>query len=502
MNISLINRRLFYSLAAAVIFLAVIIFTSPSAQAYENISPSSLNLYQTASLNEDGTEASQIQLSFYNDPTLYKKTAELKKEITENGYEFDRLSLQVQLKIDDSSWKTYKIGYFGDVDSDSAVSKITLSDIKNTDLSTQTVYAKLRYAWLYNGGNYYSSWSETAALGKNASSISIPKALSTAPSFEEVSFDANPAEEAPHFNIEFGELPSDVIKNMTNPKGTLMINVMISENGAPYRSIRFQHASNIKPEQAFQCEISDPEEGYKSGTVKLRARFEWYTGGATYYGTKNPDVVSPWSEEITTSIDLWSKASDWAVAELKKADASNLIPVSLMGKDLTKSITRAEFAATAVKAYELLSGKTAKPSENSPFNDCNDAEVLKAYALGIVNGVSATSFAPDKYLSREQAAVMMTRVYKLIYLKDWSLEADEQYKLEYDIAERFIDDPLISAYAKDSVYFMATNNVINGIGNNLFAPKNTTPSEEKKGYANTTRQQALLIAVRMTEAFK
>ena len=49
---------------------------------------------------------------------------------------------------------------------------------------------------------------------------------------------------------------------------------------------------------------------------------------------------------------------------------------------------------------------------------------------------------------------------------------------------------------------MAANNIINGVGNNKFAPKNTTTEEEANGYANATREQALIIAMRMVENLK
>ena len=60
----------------------------------------------------------------------------------------------------------------------------------------------------------------------------------------------------------------------------------------------------------------------------------------------------------------------------------------------------------------------------------------------------------------------------------------------------------ISDWAKDSVYFMAANGIINGIGDNRFAPKNTTPEQEAEFYANSTREQSVAISVRMYEKFK
>lgn len=191
--------------------------------------------------------------------------------------------------------------------------------------------------------------------------------------------------------------------------------------------------------------------------------------------------------------------SEWANEELEKADMMNLIPDCLVDSDLTAPITRAEFAAVAVRTYEALTGTKVEPVEVNPFTDCDDIEVLKAYNIGAVNGMSATTFAPHNLLNREQASTMLTRVYKKYSTPEWTLPNDSQFTLEYTRPAPFADDASISPWAKDSVYFMAANGIINGMGNNIFAPKNTTSEQEAVCYANATRQQALLIAVRMVE---
>ena len=192
-------------------------------------------------------------------------------------------------------------------------------------------------------------------------------------------------------------------------------------------------------------------------------------------------------------------SSDWAQTEIDKAKDMDLIPDVLKNQDLTKSITRAEFAAVAVKVFENLSGGKAVPIVNNPFTDTKDVEVLKAYGIGAVNGTSATTFTPDALLNREQCATMLTRVFKRITLAGWTLENDSRFKLDYKMPAKFADDADISDYARDSVYFMAANGIIKGVGNNRFAPKNTTTAQEAQGYANATREQALAIAVRMVE---
>ena len=203
---------------------------------------------------------------------------------------------------------------------------------------------------------------------------------------------------------------------------------------------------------------------------------------------------------------LWSsgarnvqETSGWASEEVSKADALGLIPDCLKGTDFAKPITRAEFAAVSVKVYEALSGEKAVPAAANPFTDTKDPEVLKAYNVGITKGMSATTFEPDRLLDRETAATMLTRVFKKIAHKDWTLDSDSQFTLPYEKPAPFADDAKISDWAKDSVYFMAANEIIKGMGNNMFAPKNTTDAEIAMSYANATREQALIIAARMVE---
>lgn len=191
--------------------------------------------------------------------------------------------------------------------------------------------------------------------------------------------------------------------------------------------------------------------------------------------------------------------SAWAQTEVEKAAGMDLIPEALADQDLTRPITRSEFAAVAVKAYEYLTGTAAAPAAANPFTDTASDDVLKAYAIGTVTGTSATTFSPDTVLTREQCATMLTRAYKAATLPGWTLAADASFPLSYTAPAPFADDAEISGWARESVYFMAANHIINGVGDNKFAPRNTTPIQEAAGYADATREQALIITVRMVE---
>ena len=176
----------------------------------------------------------------------------------------------------------------------------------------------------------------------------------------------------------------------------------------------------------------------------------------------------------------------------------SLIPAELQNRDLTRDITRAEFCAVSVRLYEQMGGqKLDAAALDSPFADTGSDAVKKAYALGITNGVSPTAFAPYTHISREQLATMLTRVYKALNLPGWTLATDDQYTLDYSGTTPFADDGDISAYAKPSVYFMVKNQVIKGTSLTTFSPRNVTAAQEAIGYANASREQALIMAVRM-----
>lgn len=81
------------------------------------------------------------------------------------------------------------------------------------------------------------------------------------------------------------------------------------------------------------------------------------------------------------------------------------------------AVTREEMAVMLVRAlgYTTIAGLSQKLS--LPFTDVssNAGYLTMAYELGIVSGTTATTFSPDRTATREQAAVMLMRVYDKYY---------------------------------------------------------------------------------------
>lgn len=81
----------------------------------------------------------------------------------------------------------------------------------------------------------------------------------------------------------------------------------------------------------------------------------------------------------------------------------------------------------------------------------------------------------------------------------WTLATDTDFPLTYTKPATFKDDASISGFARDSVYFMAANKIVGGFTDGTFRPKNVTDKQSADSYANATREQALVIAVRMVQ---
>ncbi len=150
------------------------------------------------------------------------------------------------------------------------------------------------------------------------------------------------------------------------------------------------------------------------------------------------------------------------------------------------NITRKEYCHLAIAAYEYenssYNGKAANFDYTSPFADTDDYYVCAAADLGIVSGIGDGIFEPDRAITRQEAAVLLCNLARL-------MGRDGQIN-EYQ--QKFADDNLIAPWAKDSVYRICSitsqngEGIMVGTGNNKFSPA-----------MNYTRQQAAVTIYRL-----
>ncbi len=170
-----------------------------------------------------------------------------------------------------------------------------------------------------------------------------------------------------------------------------------------------------------------------------------------------------------------SLPSDWAADEIEEATENGLV-TSNSSKNYKANITREYFCELVIKLYEKISGNVVT-SDYNPFKDTDNNDVIKAYKLGIVNGVSDTEFAPYEYITRQEICAMLVRTIGVMYP---NIDPND-----YDY-HTFSDSAYISGWAMDSVQFAYDNNIIQGVGDNKLEP-----------LGNTTCEQAILLINRI-----
>lgn len=161
-------------------------------------------------------------------------------------------------------------------------------------------------------------------------------------------------------------------------------------------------------------------------------------------------------------------------------------------------ITRGEFATLLVKGLNIpLNYPTDGNHSKSTFTDVGPGAATETWSYkyietaaraGIVAGTNEGEFAPYTPITREQAAVMISRALKL----KLSLNDD---KLNSALAKSFTDSGSMDYYARPAIQAVSKAKIMNGAANVLPGQKKPTYSFNPKGYM--TRAEAGKIAVEL-----
>ena len=160
-----------------------------------------------------------------------------------------------------------------------------------------------------------------------------------------------------------------------------------------------------------------------------------------------------------------SSYSDWAKESIEKAKELSIIGEET--NNYTEPITRGEFCEFVYNYCRYVIKRYKYHFYHVDFTDTDSAAVNTLHEMGIVNGKTETEFKPNDFLTREEAAVILTRLVN----KTIPVPVTEMYFA-------FDDETEISDWAIDSVQVMCNMGVMNGVGDNKFAPKDTYTTEQ------------------------
>ena len=178
-----------------------------------------------------------------------------------------------------------------------------------------------------------------------------------------------------------------------------------------------------------------------------------------------------WTEATTVPAP-----SEWASKDI---DLAYAVGIADTNKDYIykNNITREEFCELIYNFCSIV-GELVVDDGHIVFEDTNNTKVQILNTMGIINGKSATKFAPNDYLTREEAATIIVRMVNKVV----PMAATEMW-FEYD------DINEVSEWASDSIQTISNLGFMNGVGNNNFAPK-----------ATYTTEQAIVTLVRVLDS--
>lgn len=135
-------------------------------------------------------------------------------------------------------------------------------------------------------------------------------------------------------------------------------------------------------------------------------------------------------------------------------------------------VSRAEFTSLLIR---ILGIEADDQKSATQFKDVDQSawysnDVNKALQLGLITGVDQTRFAPNESVTREQMAVMISKVMKYL--------GKEQTASGLQLEKEFNDMDQISDWANDAVRLMVDSQLMLGQGEQEFAPKDNATRAE------------------------
>lgn len=184
-----------------------------------------------------------------------------------------------------------------------------------------------------------------------------------------------------------------------------------------------------------------------------------------------------YANEITDEF----QCSAWAEENIKEAVDLGFVPEKLQC-NYTDDITRDDFCRLASEAYSFKTGYTYA-SDRDNFKDTGQNYIDALYDLGVVNGIGNNMFEPERPITRQEAAVILSKLAELCDLE--KTDNNVHYNDEADLAP----------WARDSIYGISQykdNNgisIMTGTGDGKFSP-----------LSNCTKEQAIVTMLRFVFA--
>ncbi|RJE89717.1 SpoIID/LytB domain-containing protein [Paenibacillus sp. 1011MAR3C5] len=167
------------------------------------------------------------------------------------------------------------------------------------------------------------------------------------------------------------------------------------------------------------------------------------------------------------SIDFSDIGSHWAKASIEEAVKRGIVMGYEDGTFRPQAqVTRAQFITLLMRAFDGEISRSAAPAfkDSSDIPDWAMASVKKAVAAGLITGYDDGTFRPGKAISRSEMTALIVRIAGLEPIEDANLS--------------FSDSDSIGDWARGYIAAAVEAGLMQGKGNNRFAPNDRTTRAE------------------------
>ncbi len=229
----------------------------------------------------------------------------------------------------------------------------------------------------------------------------------------------------------------------------------------------------------LQCEYEEMSD-CTEGVITAKKNGQWFifnSKGEAVGGTEASELGTSSENLIAAALKTndgvkWgfinnplAEPSDWASASINEMFDKGCM-TDAVSYGYQTYITRSEFCDLAVKAAERQLRVGFPIKDRAVFEDTDNINAAKLHGLGIIDGVTENAFGPEMNMTREQTA-KITMLLGRKYFNISSGKGDFLYN----------DDSDISEWAKEAVYSLNANSIMQG-SNNEFRPMDPVTKEE------------------------
>lgn len=172
--------------------------------------------------------------------------------------------------------------------------------------------------------------------------------------------------------------------------------------------------------------------------------------------------------------------SAWASQQISICEKAGIIPQDFDSQPFARSITREDFCGLLINTCDVFGIAMPESPENHPFTDTTDAAVENSYMLGLVQGTAAGIFSPELPLTREMAAVAISR---MLALFESAGSPDDTPPMDSEEAAQILkqystDCDQISEWAKADMAKVYSTGILSGTGGGRIDPKSKITREQ------------------------